>query len=162
MSENVFEKNLSTLISSDAIHRRIREMGEEISRDFEGKEINVIGTLKGCFLFMADLVRHITPLADRHVIIVEDIIDTGITLNFLIEHVHLRKPASVKIASLLVKEEKQQMKYPIDYRGFNIDDYFVVGYGMDFQGYFRNLDYVAIMDDDPQLDLFPVGGKQSS
>ncbi|MBE7437127.1 MAG: hypoxanthine phosphoribosyltransferase [Spirochaetales bacterium] len=176
---------LRVLISQEQIQTRVRELGAAISADFAGHELTVIGTLKGCFIFMADLVRNIQvplnvdfievssygdstvssgvvrldkdfkhPITDRHVLVVEDIIDTGLTLNYLMENILLRRPASARIAALLVKEAKQSLDHPIPYRGFNIDDHFVVGYGMDYRGYFRNLDHVAIMEDDRQPSLF--------
>ncbi len=188
VSENRNQYDMRILISSSEIQRRIEELGAKITRDYEGGELTIIGTLKGCFIFMADLVRHIhVPLhvdfievssygnektssgivkitkdfkhsiEDKHVILVEDIIDTGLTLNYLMENFLLRKPASVKIASLLVKEAKQQLNYPIDYRGFDIDDHFVIGYGMDYAGKFRNLNHIAVLDDDNQLSLFGGG-----
>lgn len=177
--------NMHILHGRNAIQERVAEMGREISRDYAGKEITVIGALKGCFVFMADLVRHIDvpvsidfievssyegttstgivkiekdfkhPITGRHVIIVEDIIDTGLTLNYLMETFELKQPASIKIAALLVKAMKQKLNYPIAYRGFDIDDDFVIGYGMDYRGLFRNLDHVAVLDPDTQLKLFP-------
>ena len=180
---NQFEKRV--MISADEIQDKIRELGERITQDYEGQELTVIGTLKGCFIFMADLVRVIRlpllvdfievssygsqtvssgivkitkdfkhSIEGQHVLIIEDIIDSGITLNYLMENILLRKPASLKIASLLVKEAKQKLNYPIDYRGFNIEDKFVVGYGMDYAGKFRNLDHIAILEEDKQLELF--------
>ena len=89
-----------------------------------------------------------SPLRGHNVIVVEDIIDTGITLNFLIDIFQLREPKSIRIAALLVKEEKQQLKHRIDYRGFNIPDDFVIGYGMDYAGFFRNLPDIKVMEED--------------
>lgn len=172
------------LFGREDIQSRVAAMGQAITEDYAGREVTVIGALKGCFMFMADLVRHIHlpvsvdfleassyegttstgivkitkdfkhPITGRHVIIVEDIIDTGLTLNYLMETIELKQPASLKIAALLVKAAKQKLKYPIAYRGFDIDDDFVIGYGMDYRGLFRNLDHVAVLDEDAQLKLF--------
>lgn len=171
------------LITREMIEHAVRRMGDEITNEYAGKKLKLIGTLKGCFVFMSDLARAIrlpltvdfievssygnettssgvvkinkdftNTIEDHHVILVEDIIDTGHTLNFLVKNMKLRGPASVRIAALLVKEMKQQLNYPIDYRGFNIEDDFVVGYGMDYSEYYRNLDYVGVLDG--QLKLF--------
>ena len=173
------------LIQEELIQEKVRQLGEQISQDYQGRELTVIGALKGCFIFMADLVRNIHlpltldflevtsygdssvssgivkitkdfkyPLENRHILIVEDIIDTGLTLNFLVKNVLLRKPASVKIAALVVKYGRHHFEYPIDYRGFDIEDDFIVGYGMDYAGYYRNLNHIAILDEDRQLKLF--------
>ena len=172
------------LFSREEIQSRVQEMGKAISADYRDRELTVVGALKGCFIFMADLVRHIEmplttdfievssygddikstgivrinkdfkhPVTGKHLLLVEDIIDTGLTLNFLMDNIALRRPASVKIASLLVKERKQQMHYPIDYRGFDIEDDFVVGYGMDYRGFLRNLDHIAVLDEQTRLSL---------
>ena len=183
LNRNRYE--MPILISAAEIQKKIEELGEQITRDYDGHELTVIGALKGCFLFMADLIRYIRlpifvdfievssygdqtessgvvkitkdfkhSIEGKHVLILEDIIDTGITLNFLYDNFLLRKPASLKVASLLVKNAKQEFKYSIDYRGFDIDDHFVIGYGMDFAGKFRDLDHIAVMDEGNQLTLF--------
>ncbi len=181
---NLNRYGLSILFSEAEIARAIERMGQEITEAYREQTVTVVGTLKGCFMFMADLVRHIhVPLQvefievssygnqasssgivkitkdlkysieGAHVLLVEDIIDTGLTLNFLMENFLLRKPASVRIASLLVKDAKQQLNHAIDFRGFNIEDQFVIGYGMDYAGKFRNLPHVAVLESH-QLQLF--------
>ncbi|MCR9140937.1 MAG: hypoxanthine phosphoribosyltransferase [bacterium] len=165
------------LISADAIERRVREMGAQISADYAGESLTLIGALKGCYVLMADLSRRIDlplyidflevssygdstessgivkitkdfkhSITDQHVLLIEDIVDTGLTLNYLMDLLATRRPASLAIAALLVKPEKQQLKHPLKYAGFEIEDRFVVGYGMDYQGYYRNLDYVGVID----------------
>lgn len=168
--------SMQVLIDKERVQQRIQEMGRAISADLKGKPVTVIGALKGCFVFMADLVRHIDlplkidfievssygdatessgqvkiikdfkhSIAGQHVLMVEDIVDTGLTLNYLLELLKMRQPASISIAALLVKEQRQQVRYPIAYRGFDIGDDFVVGMGMDCMGYYRNLDHIAIV-----------------
>lgn len=166
----VREGDFEEVITARDIGQRVIDMGQRITQDYAGETLTVIGALKGCFMFMADLVRAIDlplhvdfievssygdstessgvvkitkdfkhSIENEHVLLVEDIIDTGLTLNYLMEIFELRNPKSLKIAALLVKEEKQKLKYPISYRGFNIDDDFVVGYGMDYKGFCRNI-----------------------
>ena len=164
-------------LSQEKIRARVEELGEKITKDYRGKELTCIGTLKGSFVFFADLVRHIDlpmkidflgassygsqlttsgvvkitldlsmPVADRHVLIVEDIIDTGITMNYLLQNIRLRNPASLKLCSLLLKPTRVQTKVDIDYLGFEIEDHFVVGYGLDAAEKYRNLPYIAQLD----------------
>lgn len=176
---------MSILLDEEQLAQATERMGREITAAYKDLDLTIVGTLKGCFMFMADLVRHIHvpmnvefievssygndtsssgivkitkdlkySMENQHVLLVEDIIDTGITLNYLVENFMLRKPASVRIASLLVKDQKQRMQHPIDFRGFNIEDKFVIGYGMDYAGKFRNLPHVAFLESDDQLPLF--------
>ena len=173
------EKNQdpAVMLSADAIRIRVAEMGQQIARDYPEGELTVVGVLKGCFVFMADLVRTIDrPLScdflglssygsstessgvvaitkdlsvsieGRHLLIVEDIIDTGLTMQYLLENLATRKPASVKIASLLSKPARRQIEIDADYLGFTIEDRFVVGYGLDFDGRYRNLPYIGVLD----------------
>ncbi len=170
LSHHQSHKQLQMLIPAAQISERVESLGANISRDFSGQELVLIGALRGCFVFMADLSRQITlpvsvdflevssygsatrssgvvkivkdislSITHRHVILVEDIIDTGNTLNNIIEGILLKKPSSFRIASLLVKSKKHKLRYPIDYMGFEIEDHFVVGYGMDAAGQYRNL-----------------------
>ncbi|MEQ9367175.1 MAG: hypoxanthine phosphoribosyltransferase [Leptospirales bacterium] len=165
------------LISAEDIRRRVAELGAQISADYAGESLTLIGALKGCYVFMADLCRGINlplyidfievssygdstessgivkitkdfkhSITDQHVLLIEDIVDTGLTLNYLMDLMATRRPASLSIAALLVKPTKQQLKHPLKYSGFEIEDHFVVGYGMDYQGYYRNLDHVARLD----------------
>lgn len=164
------------LITEDEILGCLRNMAKEIEADYVGKDILLVGVLKGAVMVMADLARsfdrHIemdwmaissygsgtkssgvvrilkdldTDIADRHVLIVEDIIDTGLTLSWLVANLQSRGPASVKIAALLRKPDAMQMDVPVDYVGFDIPDSFVVGYGLDYAEKYRNLRCVATL-----------------
>ena len=166
------------LISEDAIQARVRQLGREISKDYEGKPLLLVGILKGAAIFLADLVRAIdvpvdydfvaissygsgtqssgvvelkkdvdAEVAGRHVLIVEDIVDTGWTLrlSYLSERLLARKAAGVRICALLDKPSRRQVDVKIDYRGFVIEDRFVVGYGLDLAGRYRNLPYIGVI-----------------
>lgn len=165
------------LLSEEQILTRVRELGQTISADYEGKDLLVVGILKGAFIFMSDLVRQISipvevdfmatssygqstktsgvvkvlkdldsPIEGRHILIVEDIIDSGLTLSYLTEILRSRKPESIKIAVLLDKPERRQTALSVDYVGFTIPDEFVVGYGLDFDSKYRGLPYVGILE----------------
>jgi hypoxanthine phosphoribosyltransferase len=169
--ENV---RLSPLISQDEISNRVQKIGAELTEKFRGKDLVVVGVLKGSFMFFADLTRAIDTdlhcdfcgvssytdgtqssgevkvtldlsrsIRDRHVILVEDIVDTGLTMNFLKKHLAYHKPKSVTTVALLLKPEALKEACPVDYVGFKIPNDFVVGYGLDYNGYFRNLPYIA-------------------
>lgn len=158
------------LFSRKEIARRVHELADQINRDYDGKDLVIVGILKGAFIFMADLVRalevpaeidfvrlrsygngttssgqvHITkdielPLADRHVLIVEDIIDIGYTLHFLHQHLAAQGPLSLKTCCLLDKKERRAVDVPIDYVGFTVKKGFLVGYGLDCAEKFRTL-----------------------
>ena len=161
--------SLTPLISSQKIQEKVAELGQQITHDFQGKELVVVGVLRGSFIFMSDLVRHIqVPLQcefiqvmsyhdnksthqvkivsdipqsiqGKHVLLVEDIVDGGKTLRFLIKHLKSKKPASLKISSLLYKEIDPKMRDSIDYLGFTVPDEYIVGYGLDSHGYCRSL-----------------------
>jgi len=164
----------NVLISAEEIEQKITEMGAAITRDYQGKDLVLIGILKGAFVVMADLARHIDlpiefdfmaissygsatkssgvvrilkdldqEIADRHVLIVEDIVDTGLTLHYLLKNLQVRKPASLELAALLIKDGVERPPLEIRYEGFHIPPKFVVGYGLDLDGKFRNLPYVA-------------------
>jgi len=172
------EPKLDVLISEEELQARIAEMGAQIARDYEGRDLTVIGVLNGCFVFLADLVRQIDlplttdflglssygastsssgvvaftkdlsgPIENQHVLIVEDIIDTGLTMDYLLESLSTRKPASVKVCSLLSKPARRQVETQLDYLGFTIEDRFVVGYGLDFDGKYRNLPHIAVVSE---------------
>ena len=165
------------LISEEQIAERLREMGGEITRDYEGRSLLVVGILRGAFMVMADLARHIRipvefdfmavssygsatktsgvvrilkdldeEIAGRHVLLVEDIIDSGLTLDYILKTLRLRRPASIEMASLLVKNDMQRVPVKARYVGFNIGPEFVVGYGLDFDQLYRNLPYVGVLD----------------
>ncbi len=172
---NVFEHGDGAVqLDTETIARRVVELGEEITRDYAGKDLHVICVLNGAFVFMADLVRAINlpltvdflsvssygsrtessgevrllkdleqSLKNRHVIIVEDIIDTGLTMQYLLGYLQGRKPASVKVATLLSKPSRRLVDVPVDYVGFTIDDAFVYGYGLDVDHRLRNLPFVT-------------------
>lgn len=164
------------LISEEQLAARIKELGEQITADYAGKEILAIGVLRGAVVFMADLTRAIkVPVAidfmavssygsgtdssgvvrilkdldenieGRHLLIVEDIIDSGLTLMYLLENLKSRKPASIKLCTLLNKPERRKAEVQIDYNGFTVPDYFVVGYGLDFAEKYRNLPFIGIL-----------------
>lgn len=162
------------LLTVNQIQDKVIELAGRISTDYAGKDLVVISILKGAFMFTSDLIRHIrVPLTidfitaksyqkdkstgdvkilcdikedvrGRDVLLVEDIIDSGITLNYIRERFLQMSPRSVKICGLLDKKERRIVDVPIDYRGFEIPDVFVVGYGLDYDNKYRNLPYVAI------------------
>ncbi|WP_242395569.1 hypoxanthine phosphoribosyltransferase [Anaeromyxobacter oryzisoli] len=165
---------VDVLIGEADLSARVAQLGAEITRDYAGKPLVVIGVLKGSFVFLADLVRAIDlpmavdfigissyqgtrtsgvvqitsdltrPIEGKDVLLVEDIVDTGLTMKYLLANLATRRPASVKIAALLEKPSRAQVKIPIDYRGFVIGDEFVVGYGLDWDGKLRNLPFVGV------------------
>lgn len=163
------------LISASELERRVGELGAQLSRDYKGREPLLIGVLRGVTCFMADLIRHVSlpiaidfmaissydaaesgsvrilkdldePLAGRDVIVVEDIVDTGMTLNALLQGLLVRRPASLRVCALLDKRARRLIDVPIDYVGFEIADEFVVGYGLDFRQKYRNLPFIATLD----------------
>jgi hypoxanthine phosphoribosyltransferase len=167
---------VKTLISAEEIDAALTRMGEEIARDYAGRDLLMVGVLKGAFMVMADLARKVAipvefdfmavssygastqtsgvvrilkdldeEIADRHVLIVEDIIDSGLTLNYLLKSLRVRKPASIEVAALLVKEGIQRVELAVRYVGFHIGPEFVIGYGLDYAGRYRNLPYVGVM-----------------
>jgi hypoxanthine phosphoribosyltransferase len=162
------------LFTASEIERRVNELGAEIARDYAGKEPLFIGVLKGVTCFMADLMRHTAlPLSvdfmtissyegdrsgavriiqdlsenihGRDVLVVEDIIDTGMTLNHLLKQLEAREPASLRVCTLLDKRVRRLVDLPLDYVGFEIPDEFVVGYGLDYRQRFRNLPFIATL-----------------
>lgn len=166
------------LISAEEIEAKLVEMGSAITRDYRGKDLLLIGILKGAFVVMADLSRHIDlpvefdfmavasygsatkssgvvrilkdldqEIADRHVLIVEDIVDTGLTLQYLLKNLQVRKPKSLSLAALLIKDGVERPPLEVKYEGFHIPPKFVIGYGLDYEGKYRNLPYVAVMED---------------
>lgn len=172
---NLETLNLDTLISEEDIQRRIKALGEQISKDYAGEEIIMLCVLKGGVMFMADLAKRITipmkmefmavssygdeykssgvvkiikdldePIDGKHILIAEDIIDSGRTLSYLKNILESRNPKSVKICTLLDKPDQRVVDVDVDYVGFTIPDSFVIGYGLDYQQYLRNLPYVAI------------------
>ena len=168
------------LISAEEIDAKLAEMGQAITNDYRGEDLLMVGILKGAFIVMADLARHVDlpvefdfmavssygastqtsgvvrilkdldqEIADRHVLIVEDIIDSGLTLNYLMKSLRVRKPASIEIAALLVKRGIQRVPIEVKYPCFDIGPEFVIGYGLDYAGRYRNLPYVGVMEGSP-------------
>jgi hypoxanthine phosphoribosyltransferase len=171
---------IRTLISEEEIQAKLKAMGEVITEDYRGKDLLVVGVLKGAFMVMADLSRYIDlpiefdfmavssygastqssgvvrilkdldqEIAGKHILIVEDIIDSGLTLSYLIKSLNVRKPASIEIAALLWKEGIQRVPIDVKYPGFSIGPEFVIGYGLDYAGKYRNLPYVGVMEGNP-------------
>ena len=171
--------NLDILYTSEQISARVRELGEQITAEYAGKELVLVGVLKGSCVFMADLMRKIdlnltidfmsvssykdgtkstgdveilkdlsNPIRDKHVIVVEDIIDTGLTLSRLLAILGSRGAASIKLATFLDKPEPRiKQEVQVDYCGFMIPNKFVVGYGLDAAGRYRNLPFIAVVKD---------------
>ena len=166
-----------TLVSSEDLQRRVGELGAQISKDYEGRDLVLVGVLKGAVLFLADLMRSIdvpceidfmavssygsqtdssgvvrilkdldAPIEDRHVLIVEDIIDSGLTLQYLMRSLNARGPASLEVCALLTKPERLRVDLSPRYIGFEIPNRFAVGYGLDHAQHYRNLEYVAALD----------------
>jgi hypoxanthine phosphoribosyltransferase len=171
--------NLDILYTAEQIRDRVRELGEQITAEYAGKELVLVGVLKGSCVFMADLMRQIdlnltidfmsvssykdgtrstgdveilkdlsNPIRDKHVIVVEDIIDTGLTLSRLLDILGSRGAASIKLATFLDKPEPRiKQEVQVDYCGFMIPNKFVVGYGLDAAGRYRNLPFIAVVKD---------------
>jgi len=167
------------LIESDALGARIAELGAEISADYQGRDLLLIGVLKGAVFFMADLMRKLTipcevdfmaissygastdssgvvlilkdldiNIEGRDVLVVEDIIDSGLTLSYLMRNLESREPATLEVCALLTKPDRREIEVPVRYVGFEIPNRFVIGYGLDFGERYRNLPYVAVLSDD--------------
>jgi hypoxanthine phosphoribosyltransferase len=165
------------LIDETTLKRRVVELGEEISSDYAGLDVLLVGVLKGAVFFMSDLMRHLTipceidfmaissyagatessgvvrilkdldmNIEGRHVLVVEDIIDSGLTLSYLMRNLEAREPATLEVCALLTKPERREIEVPVRYVGFEIPNRFVVGYGLDFGEKYRNLPYVAVLD----------------
>ena len=163
------------LLSAELIESKVAQLGEKISRDYQGKDLLLVCILKGALVFMADLMRHITipvcidtmavtsygastvssgvvrivkdldaAVEGKHVLIVEDIVDSGLTLSYLASYLKNRRPASVRICTLLDKPDRRQAPVVPDYNGFVIPDKFVVGYGLDYREKYRNLPFVGV------------------
>ena len=168
--------DIKPLITTEEIEAKLTELGAQITEDYQGESVLLVGVLRGAFMVMADLARKIDlpvefdfmavssygastqtsgvvrilkdldeEIEGRHVLIVEDIIDSGLTLNYLLKSLKVRRPASLEIATLLLKEGIQRVPIDVKYVGFAIGPEFVVGYGLDYAGKYRNLPYVGVM-----------------
>jgi len=167
------------LIDKDTLAARVADLGAEVSTDYEGRDLLLIGVLKGAVFFMADLMRHLTVpcevdfmaissygdstdssgivrilkdldinIEGRDVLVVEDIIDSGLTLSYLMRNLESREPASLEVCALMTKPARREIDVPVRYIGFEIPNRFVVGYGLDFGERYRNLPYVAVLSDE--------------
>ncbi len=175
----------AVLIGQERLQERIRELGDEISGDYDGRDLLLIGVLKGAVFFMADLMRRLTVpceidfmaissygastdssgvvrilkdldinIENRDVLVVEDIIDSGLTLSYLMRNLEARSPSSLEVCALLTKHERREIDVDVRYVGFEIPNRFVIGYGLDFAERYRNLPYVAVL----HPDLIPEAG----
>lgn len=169
-------ERIEVLLTEEEIDRRIQEIGDQISRDYAGKQVHLVCVLKGGSFFMCELAKRITvpvsidfmsvssyggdtessgvvrivkdldePLKDRHVIVIEDIVDSGRTLSYLLDMLRSRGPVDVRLCTLLDKPDRRVVDVKVDYTGFEIPDEFVVGYGLDYDQKYRNLPYIGIV-----------------
>ena len=166
------------LVQPDDLSRRVRELGVQITADYAGRDLLLVGVLKGAVFFLSDLMRHIAvptevdfmavasygsatdssgvvrilkdldvALEGRHVLIVEDIVDSGLTLQYLLRNLGARNPASIEVCALLTKPDRREVELEPRYVGFEIPNRFVVGYGLDYAERYRNLPYVAVLEE---------------
>jgi hypoxanthine phosphoribosyltransferase len=166
------------LVQPDDLSRRVRELGQQITEDYQGRDLLLVGVLKGAVFFLSDLMRTIAvpcevdfmavasygsatdssgvvrilkdldvALEDRHVLIVEDIVDSGLTLQYLLRNLGARNPASIEVCALLTKPDRRKVELEPRYVGFEIPNRFVVGYGLDYGERYRNLPYVAVLEE---------------
>jgi hypoxanthine phosphoribosyltransferase len=178
------------LVGREELSARIDELADQISRDYEGEELLLVGVLKGAVFFMADLARRLsvpctldfmavssygsstdssgvvrilkdldTEIEGRHVLIVEDIIDSGLTLSYLLKNLRTRNPASLEVCALLTKPARRRTHITCKYMGFEMPNKFVVGYGLDFAERYRTLDYIAVLA--PEA-IAEISGEESS
>ena len=162
------------LLNTRQIQAKVKELADRISKDYSGKELLAVGILKGAFMFFSDIVRAIEipltldfvvassymkaetsgevkiyydireDMSDKHVLLIDDIVDTGITLNQIKERILTKCPKSLRICTFLDKKERREVEIPIDYVGFEIPSEYVVGYGLDYDNKFRNLPYISV------------------
>ena len=169
-------ERIEVLLSEEEVDRRIQEIGDQISRDYAGKQVHLVCVLKGGSFFMCELAKRITvpvsldfmsvssyggdtkssgvvrivkdldePLKDKHVIVIEDIVDSGRTLSYLLDMLRSRGPVDVRLCTLLDKPDRRVVDVKVDYTGFEIPDEFVVGYGLDYDQKYRNLPYIGMV-----------------
>ena len=167
------------VVSHETLHRRLDEIGAQITSDYAGRRPLLVGVLKGAVFFMADLMRQLSipceidfmaissygaatdssgvvrilkdldiNIAGRNVLVVEDIIDSGLTLSYLMRNLQARNPASLEVCTLLTKPERREIEVPVRYVGFEIPNRFVIGYGLDFAERYRNLPYIGVLHPD--------------
>ncbi len=169
-------EKLKPLFTEKAIRKRVQEIAEEINRDYKSKDVLLIGVLKGACMFFSDLIKLINlpvkidfvmassyvkskssgevqihnkineTMRDKDVLLVEDIIDSGLTTEYLVKMISEEMPKSLKVCALLDKKEGRKIEVPVEYVGFEISDLFVVGYGMDFENKYRNIPYIAVYE----------------
>ena len=183
ISDNMQDDILKVLLDEETIRARVAELGAQITRDYAGKKPLFLGVLKGCYVFMSDLVRHVDlpctmdfmavssygsgtsttgavritkdlnqDIEGRDLIIVEDILDSGVTLSYLKNYLGNRNPATIKIVTLLDKPARRRADIYADYFGFTVPDEFVVGYGLDYAEYYRNLPYIGVLKPEVYAD----------
>jgi hypoxanthine phosphoribosyltransferase len=171
-----YERDVEVMIDAPTLQARIAELGKQITHDYQGRDLVIVGIMKGSIFFMTDLAKAIDlpvtlelmgvssyhggtettgevrisfdltkPMHGKNLLVVEDIIDTGLTMKFLLENLAARHPASVRVATLLEKPSRARATVQIDYKGFVIEDRFVVGYGLDFGEKYRNLPFIGVM-----------------
>ena len=176
MNDNMREDILKTLISEDEIAAKVKEMGAQITKDYQGSNLMLVTVLKGAVVFLADIMRKIdvpaeidfmvvssygagvkssgvvkivkdldVPLAGKDILIIEDILDSGLTLSYIKELLTSRGPKSIRIATLLDKPDRRKVDLTADYIGFTVPDEFVIGYGLDYDEKYRNLPYIGIL-----------------
>ena len=176
--ELIDERRIEPMLTAEELDECVEELGRQITEDFEGKRLHVIGVLNGCFVFLADLVRQIEldvsvdflglssygdstessgvvrmtqdlsmPIEGKEVLIVEDIVDTGLTMKYLLDNLQTRHPSSLSVCTLLYKPVNLEVDVPVDYKGFTVPDKFVIGYGLDYAQYYRNLPYIGVVED---------------
>ncbi len=172
-------EHIRVMLSEEEVNKRIKELGEQISRDYQGKEIHLVCVLKGSTFFTCELAKRITvpvsldfmsvssygsgtessgvikvkkdldePLMGKDVLVIEDIVDSGRTLSYLLDMLNERQPASLKLCTLLDKPDRRVTDVHVDYTGFQIPDEFVVGYGLDYAQKYRNLPYIGVVEFD--------------
>ena len=168
--------DVDVMIDAQKLQAKIAELAAQITKDYAGTDLTLIGIMKGSLFFLTDLAKAIdlpvklelmgvssyqggtettgevrittdvtTPMHGKNVLVVEDIVDTGLTMAFLLENLQARHPTSLKVCTLLEKPSRARTKVPIDYKGFVIEDKFVVGYGLDFDEVYRNLPFIGVM-----------------
>lgn len=173
----MYERKTRVLITEEQIKTRVKELGQEITEVYRGKNLCVVGILKGSVVFLADLIREIklplqidfmavssygksthssgvvrilkdldSDIGGKDLLIVEDIVDTGLTLSYLVENLLSREPASLRICTFLDKPSRRKSQINPDYNGYEIPDEFVVGYGLDFDEQYRNLPYIGVLE----------------